>query len=160
MQICKLTHPNNKKTPDSYDGFLCIGTLLSLFAVTIFLGTTAIGPFLLFAYGHPKPVHFDPQPNQIIVGTNSLPNKVTIYFTDKPELKASSIQVIDFNNERIDKNDLRLDADKMLSITLDKSKMKHGIYSVIWLILSKDDGFITKGSYYFSLENYSQSKGN
>jgi copper resistance protein C len=71
---------------------------------------------------------------------------VYITFPERPELKASSICVMDFKNQRIDKYDLKLaESDKLLSIFLEKSKLKSGDYIMKWLILSKDDSFITSG---------------
>jgi methionine-rich copper-binding protein CopC len=113
----------------------------------------AISLLLLPVYGHPNPIAYKPQPNQIINTSQPLPDDVTITFTERPELKASSIKVVDFNNERVDKNDLKFaGSDKTLSVSLDVSKMKLGFYTINWLILSKDDGFISKGSYVFSLD--------
>ncbi|MDN5847941.1 MAG: copper resistance protein CopC [Candidatus Nitrosocosmicus sp.] len=106
----------------------------------------------LQVYGHASPITYEPAPNQIIDSVQSVPDKVTISFTESPEPGASSIKVINSNNERIDKNDLQvLDAEKSLSISLDKSKAVPGIYTTDWLVLSKEDGHITKGSYVFSV---------
>ncbi len=59
---------------------------------------------------------------------------------------------MNLNNERIDNHDLKLaGSDKSLSVSLDKSKLISGDYTIQWLVLSKDDGFITKGSYIFSI---------
>ncbi len=145
--------PINKKTLTVYNGLIGIGTLFFSIALNVYLETTVTGSFFLLVNGHPIPIAFEPKPNQTIDGTDELPEKVTIYFTDRPEIKASSIHVMDFKNKRVDNNDLKLDSDKMLSISLDKSKMTFGVYSISWLILSKDNGFITKGSYFFSIEN-------
>jgi len=109
-------------------------------------------------YGHASPITYNPEPNQIMNSTQLLPDNVTITFTESPEPRASSLRVIDSNNERIDNNDLKvLDSSKSLSISLDKSKVTPGIYTVNWLVLSKADGHITKGSYVFS---YSESGQN
>jgi methionine-rich copper-binding protein CopC len=103
-------------------------------------------------YCHPSPVIYEPQPNQIISSIETIPNAVTITFTEKPEIKASNIRVMDSNNERVDNQDLKLaNSDKSLSVSLDKLKLKVGTYTINWLILSKDDGFMTKGTYTFSI---------
>lgn len=108
--------------------------------------------FLLPIYCHPSPFIYEPHPNQIIDSILTMPNEVTITFTERPEIKASSIQVMDFKNERVDNNDLKLaESVKSLSVSLDKMKLKSGKYTINWLVLSKDDGFITKGSYAFSI---------
>ncbi len=125
------------------------------FAIVFFyvIGTSL--PFLS-VYGHPIPVSYEPRPNQIINSTQTLPDKVTITFTESFESRASSLKVIGPNNERIDNNDLKvLDSSKALSISLDKSKVIPGVYTVNWLVLSKDDGHITKGSYVFSFDGQS-----
>jgi hypothetical protein len=84
----------------------------------------------------------------------SVPNKVTISFTETPEPRASSIKVVNFNNERVDNADLKLvDSEKSLSVSLDKSKMATGTYTTDWIVLSREDGHITKGSYVFSVED-------
>ena len=59
---------------------------------------------------------------------------------------------MNLNNERIDNYDLKISgSDKSLSVSLDKSKLVSGDYTIKWLVFSKDDGFITKGSYIFSI---------
>jgi methionine-rich copper-binding protein CopC len=81
-----------------------------------------------------------------------LPDKATITFTESPKLRASGLKVIDSNNDRVDKNDKKVsNTDKDLSTSIDKAKIDPGIYTVNWVVLSKVDGHITKGSYVFSL---------
>jgi methionine-rich copper-binding protein CopC len=110
-------------------------------------------------YGHASPITYNPEPNQIMNSTQSLLDNVTITFTESPEPRASSLKVIDSNNERIDNDDLKvLDSSKSLSISLDKSKVTPGIYTVNWLVLSKADGHITKGSYVFSYYESGQNQ--
>ncbi|WP_458746697.1 copper resistance CopC family protein [Candidatus Nitrosocosmicus sp. T] len=101
--------------------------------------------------GHAGPIAYQPQPNQIINSTQVIPDEVIITFSERPELKVSIIRVTDFNDTRIDNNDLKVgDSEKVLTVKLNKSKLIFGDYTINWLVLSKDDGFITKGSYVFS----------
>ena len=89
-----------------------------------------------------------------------MPDKITITFTERPEVKASNIKVTDSKNTRVDNNDLKTlsNDERTLSVSLGKSKIIPGIYTVNWLVLSKDDGHITKGSYVFSItENNKQN---
>ena len=124
------------------------------FAIIFFYVVGTNLPFLS-VYGHPSPVSYEPRPNQIINSTQTLPDKVTITFTES-RIGASSLKVIGSNNERIDNNDLKvLDSGKALSISLDKSKVIPGVYTVNWLVLSEDDVHITKGSYVFSFDGQS-----
>lgn len=105
-------------------------------------------------YGHANPATYSPTPNQSIKSSGTLPDKVTISFSERPEIRASSIKVINQDNVRVDGNDLKNgDSDKTLTVSLDNTKMTPGIYTVDWAVLSKDDGHITKGSYVFTIEN-------
>ncbi|CAN5679201.1 hypothetical protein BH23THE1_BH23THE1_24660 [soil metagenome] len=128
-----------------------------VFAILFIMGN---GLSSLQVYGHASPITYVPKPNEIIDSVQSTPDKLTISFTESPEPRASSIKVINSNNERIDNNDLQVsDSDKSLSVSLDTSKVVPGTYTTDWLVLSKEDGHITRGSYVFSIvENNSQSQ--
>lgn len=83
-----------------------------------------------------------------------LPDKVAISFSERPEPKISYIHVTNSKNERVDNNDLKITGknEREATVTLDKSKLSGGVYSVSWLVLSRDDGHITKGSYVFNIQ--------
>lgn len=119
--------------------------------------------FILPVYGHASPTAFNPKPNQTFDSNGqAVPDKITITFTEKPELKASNIKVTDSKNTRVDNNDLKtLSNDgRTLSVSLDKSKIIPGIYTINWIVLSKDDGHITKGSYVFSITANNKQSNN
>ncbi len=126
------------------------------FKFSLFLGAICIyGTSLLFfpVYGHASPVTLNPQSNQVFNSIQLLPDSVTITFTESPEPRASSLKVVDSTGQRIDKNDMKAsDTDKSLSISLDKTKMNPGAYTVDWMVLSKADGHFTRGSYVFTLD--------
>lgn len=128
-----------------------------VFAILFIMGN---GLSSLQVYGHASPITYIPKPNEIIDSVQSTPDKLTILFTESPEPRASSLTVVNSNNERIDNNDLQVsDSDKSLSVSLDKSKVVPGIYTTNWLVLSKEDGHITRGSYVFTVaENNSESQ--
>lgn len=126
--------------------------LFTIFFALLYIVGTGLSFFPV--YGHANPVTYNPSPNQVFDSPQSLPAKVTISFTERPELKASGIKVINSNNERVDANDLKIaDSDKTLSVSIDKPKITPGIYTVNWAVLSKDDGHITKGSYVFTVDD-------
>ena len=152
MVNCNKTLLNIKKVLRLYHELYKIN--MPLIVVVLFAIAFSIVNGILFLpiYCHPNPLSYEPHPNQIIDLIQTLPDKVAITFTERPELKASSIRVMNLNNERIDNHDLKLaGSDKSLSVSLDKSKLISGDYTIKWLVLSKDDGFITKGSYIFSI---------
>ena len=84
----------------------------------------------------------------------SLLDKVVILFSERPEPKVSYIHVTDSENKRVDNNDFKITGqnDREATITLDKNKLSDGVYTVSWLVLSRDDGHITKGSYVFNIQ--------
>ncbi len=123
--------------------------LISFTILTLLIGNMIVQ----YAYAHANPISFLPKSNSIISETKNLPQKVVIIYSERPEPKASYIHVTDSHNERIDKNDYKINADnpREASVFMDTSKLKQGVYTVTWLALSKDDGHITKGSYVFSI---------
>jgi len=108
-------------------------------------------------YSHANPTSYAPSSNSVVRENGTLPEKVTIVYSERPEPKASYIRVTNSDNERVDKNDYEVSSSnpRESSISLDTSKLKPGIYTVSWLALSKDDGHITKGSYVFTISTAS-----
>ena len=110
------------------------------------------------AYGHATPVSYSPPANAIISmqqqQDKSLPDKVVILFSERPEPKVSYIHVTNSENKRVDNNDFKITGqnEREAIVTLDKSKLSGGVYSVSWLVLSRDDGHITKGTYVFNIQ--------
>jgi methionine-rich copper-binding protein CopC len=109
------------------------------------------------AYGHATPVSYSPPANAVISTQQqgkSLPDKVVILFSERPEPKVSYIHVTDSENKRVDNNDFKITGqnDREATVNLDKSKLSDGVYSISWLVLSRDDGHITKGSYVFNIQ--------
>src|SRR5215208_90572 len=116
------------------------------------------------AYGHATPVSYSPSANAVITRqqqeNESVPNKVVILFSERPEPKVSYIHVTDSKNERVDNNNFKITGKNVreATVTLDKSKLSNGVYSVSWLVLSRDDGHITRGTYVFSIQPPQQQK--
>lgn len=104
-------------------------------------------------YSHANPTSYTPQSNSVVGENGTLPEKVVIAYTERPEPKASYIRVTNSDNERVDKNDYEVSSNnpRESSISMDISKLEPGIYTVSWLALSMDDGHITKGSYVFTV---------
>jgi methionine-rich copper-binding protein CopC len=104
-------------------------------------------------FGHANPVSYNPSSNSVFQSNQSLPNNVTILYSERPDEKISYIHVLNSQNERIDNNDFKIvgENERGVSVTLDSTKLATGSYTISWLVLSKDDGHITKGSYVFSI---------
>jgi methionine-rich copper-binding protein CopC len=130
-----------------------VGILITFLIAILFLENNA--------FGHANPISYSPTANSIIqqVNEQSLPSKVTILFSERPEPKVSYIHVTNSKNVRVDNNDYTISEpnNREAAITLDTSKLSSGVYTVSWLTLSRDDGHISKGSYVFSISPAQQS---
>jgi methionine-rich copper-binding protein CopC len=132
------------------NGVVVVVSFFAIFTMIISLYSSS-------AYGHANPVSYSPPANAVInvqQQDESLPDKVAILFSERPEPKVSYIRVTDSKNGRVDNNDFKIIGknDREATVTLDKSKLSGGVYSVSWLVLSRDDGHITKGSYVFNIQ--------
>ncbi|KAA2281211.1 hypothetical protein [Candidatus Nitrosocosmicus sp. SS] len=76
-------------------------TIVSIFL--IFMAATISGYQSLPVYGHANPASYIPKPNQKFTTVQSIPDKLSIVFTQLPEVKASNIKVVDQNGLRVDK---------------------------------------------------------
>ena len=128
------------------------------FLVVIIIVATTVTFYSSPAYGHANPVSYLPSANSVINSgqeNESLPDNVSILFSERPEPKVSYIHVTNSKNERVDNNDFKIigQNDREASVTLDKNKIIDGVYTVSWLVLSRDDGHISKGSYVFRVQS-------
>src|SRR5687768_3900091 len=107
----------------------------------------------IHVFGHANPVSYNPSSNSVFQLDQLLPNNITILYSERPEPKVSYIHVLNSQNERIDNNDFKIigQDERGASVSLDSTKLSSGAYTISWLVLSKDDGHITKGSYVFSI---------
>jgi methionine-rich copper-binding protein CopC len=130
--------------------------LLSHAVITLFLGTVIVSSsFTNNVYGHATPVSYSPSANSVLTQNGSLPTKVVILFSERPEPKVSYIHVTNSKDNRIDNNDYAITGqnEREATVTLDNNKLAPGVYTVSWLVLSRDDGHITKGSYVFTINS-------
>lgn len=109
-------------------------------------------------FGHANPVLYNPTSNSIFQ-LDQLPTNITILYSERPEPKVSYIHVLNPFNERVDNNDFKIvgQDEKGATVTLDSPKLSDDTYTVSWLVLSKDDGHITKGSYVFTITDTSET---
>ena len=128
---------------------------ISLTIMMVFIGNLSSQNL----YSHANPSSLAPSSNSVIGVNGTLPEKVVIVFSERPEPKASYIHVTNSDNKRVDKNDYGINSNnpREFSVSIDTLKLKPGIYTVSWLALSRDDGHITKGSYVFTVSKTSSS---
>lgn len=136
-----------------------LAVIISFFVAIIMIIAPTMSSYSSPAYGHANPVSYSPSANAVITrqqqqDNEPLPDKVVILYSERPEPKVSYVHVTNSKNERVDNNDFKITGknDREATVTLDKSKLSDGVYTVSWLVLSRDDGHITKGTYVFSIQ--------
>ena len=143
-----------------------LAVIISFFVAIIMIIAPTMSFYSSPAYGHASPVSYSPSANAVITrqqqqDNEPLPDKVVILYSERPEPKVSYVHVTNSKNERVDNNDFKITGknDREATVTLDKSKLSDGVYTVSWLVLSRDDGHITKGTYVFSIQPPQQQQG-
>jgi putative copper export protein/methionine-rich copper-binding protein CopC len=130
---------------------LALGAVVT--AWLLFISTTT-QPIFPAAYGHAIPSTYSIEPNSILQ-RDSVPSQLVISFSERPDPKISYIRVVNSQNDRIDNDDFTISGSnpRQATVTLDKTKLEDGVYTVSWRALSLDDGHIAQGSYVFGVGN-------
>ena len=90
-------------------------------------------------YGHAVPDRYTLQPNSLIETLEAFPSNISILFSERPDPKVSHIHIVDSKGQRIDNDDFRIAGQdgREGSISLDKTLIGEGVYSISWLTLSR-----------------------
>jgi copper transport protein len=111
----------------------------------------ALGAMLLMpphALAHAELFHADPAPFSIIA---TAPPRISLTFSEQPELRFSTVQVLDRNAKQVDRGDLQADPSDSITLTLGVGDVPQGTYTVSWKTLSAVDGHVTSGAYTFTV---------
>jgi copper transport protein len=101
------------------------------------------------AFAHANLVRSDPAAN---ANLDQPPAQVELWFSEKPELKLSDVQVFDAQRNRVDAGPLAAAADDPLAATVRlKPNLPQGVYTVSWKTTSAVDGHVTGGAFAFGL---------
>jgi len=126
----------------------------SLFVVTTLVFLIIIIPLFYLpeittVKGHAIPDSYTLEPNSLHEKSESFPSSISILFSERPEPKISHIHVTNSEGERMDNNDFKItgENDRRGTVTVDKNRIRDGIYSISWSTLSLDDGHVAKGTY-------------
>lgn len=81
------------------------------------------------------------------------PVQVLCQFSESLKPDQISLQVMDANGTRVDKNDTRFyeKDDHTLVVSLDTAKMSNGIYTVNWRVQDIEDQGVTNGTFQFGV---------
>jgi methionine-rich copper-binding protein CopC len=104
-------------------------------------------PFL--ASAHATPVSYTP-----VAGATELktPSSISIRFTERIEMGASSLTVFGPNGEEVNEGKGVLDATDQRVLMVPITDAGNGVYAISWQVVSVDDGHFTKGAFSFLVD--------
>jgi copper transport protein len=79
------------------------------------------------------------------------PQKVTLTFTEPPDLTLSSIHVLDSTGKAVESGKARAVPGNQLSLEVTVGQLANGAYTVSWRTVSRADGHLTNGSFAFGV---------
>ncbi|PZS03688.1 MAG: hypothetical protein DLM69_02710, partial [Candidatus Chloroheliales bacterium] len=119
---------------------------------------SAIALLLVFSsivFAHAQPLKYDPQPGSRL---SKAPDSVQVWFDEAIESDLSRFQVLDRAKNHVEVSDALMLSENGQHATVPlQSDIKPGVYTVLWRVVSADDGHLTKGSYAFVVEGAAPS---
>ena len=79
------------------------------------------------------------------------PSGVKLYFSEHLEPAYSSVQVKNAGGAQVDRQDARVDPANPLLLRVTLQPLEHGVYTVIWRVLSVDS-HVTEGRFTFQVK--------
>lgn len=79
------------------------------------------------------------------------PRNVSITFTEPPELRLSSVQVLDSSGRPHSRGPLRIAEGDPLTLIQGVARLPEAVYTVAWRVVSKADGHATAGAFAFGV---------
>src|SRR5262249_18764064 len=101
----------------------------------------------------PSPVSAHAVPRATLPVANAVlheaPHEISIRFSERVEIRASSLQVFDAHGSRIDDGTAAVVPSDPWLYYLTLPPVEAGAYTVSWRVMSADDGHVTEGAYVF-----------
>jgi methionine-rich copper-binding protein CopC len=79
------------------------------------------------------------------------PEKVTLTFTEPPDLTLSSVHVLDSTGKAVERGKAQPVPGKPLALEVPLGQLPNGAYTVSWRTVSRTDGHLTNGSFAFGV---------
>jgi copper transport protein len=79
------------------------------------------------------------------------PQKVTLSFTEPPDLTLSSVHVLDSTGKSVESGKAKALPGDQLTLELPVGQLANGAYTVSWRTVSRADGHLTNGSFAFGI---------
>lgn len=119
----------------------------SLFCIAILL-CTLLAPCGNRALAHATPIAYEPESSSLV---EKIPPRVRIHFSERIEAGASGISVVDPSGIRTNISGALTDPHDARIYETSLKDTGPGTYSVMWQVVSADDGHFTKGAFAFSV---------
>jgi copper transport protein len=79
------------------------------------------------------------------------PQKVSLTFTEPPDLTLSSVHVLDSSGKAVESGKARAVSGNQLALEVPLGQLGNGAYTVSWRTVSRADGHLTNGSFAFGV---------
>lgn len=100
------------------------------------------------AWGHALMTAADPAPGSNL---GTAPAAVTLTFTERPDARLSSINVLDSSGRSVTRGSVRAVPSNPLQLTVALATLPKGVYTVSWRTVSAVDGHLASGSFGFGV---------
>ena len=111
------------------------------FTLVLVVGIAAFVSLAVRAFAHAEVESCQPPINATL---DSLPDVIVCTTSESMNAKRSTLSVYDSAGERVDRDNSQVDFNdterRTISVSLDRSKARPGVYTVKWRTLSADDG--------------------
>jgi len=132
-----------------WQGRLLLALLFgSSLAIFLFLPVGPVSRLIPEASAHALPVRSDPPANAVL---RVPPAYVRIWFDDGLVPATSRIIVENAQGQQVDRRDSTVSKADPHEMSVDLPPLPPGIYTVVWVAQSTDDGHVTEGSFVFSI---------
>jgi copper transport protein len=99
-------------------------------------------------FAHAVPVSSTPDPNAVL---SQPPQEIILRFSERVEMRASSLQVFDTHGQRVDDGQEAVDPRDPWLYRVRLRRLEEGVYTIAWRVMSADDGHVTEGAQVFAV---------
>lgn len=114
------------------------------------LAAVAFSTFAGDAIAHARLKRANPTVGGVVLAS-AVPAELQVWFTERVEPALSELQVVNSAGARMDRGDVRIDADDLTQLRVTLLPLPPGVYRVIWRVVSVDT-HKTNGSFPFRVE--------
>lgn len=110
--------------------------IIAFLSIALFINNLALA--------HANPLRMEPPPNSVL---DTAPTEIRIWFSEPLEPSFSKINLRDKDGNILNTSATQIDPNDPSQMSMSPGKLTHGLYTVVWRVLSVADGHPTLGSY-------------